>query len=554
MSVRSWCRLACLVVLAMVAASCSANSRDQFADQGGFVRVGSTEIVHSFNPWTSDDTLVLELESDIYPRLVQYDLRTMEFEPDFASSWSTSADGRTWTFHTHPDAAWSDGKPLTASDVAWTINTVIRLKHGAASLWAGAVAGAVSAKAVDPTTLTVTYTKATAGVLADLQQLPVLPEHVWASYAAGNGKALRGQTNTPSSGHPVVSGGPFTFVKYSYQEAALFQRNPHYYGTAPHVAGFGVELFSSDDALVAAMRAGEIDGTTGTPSIPPTDIRPLRDAHLDIIGRPSLSYSDIIINTNPKKVGHRELLNPAVREALEYATDRASIIKIAYLGYATPGSSIVPPASGKWYDPSVKPLPFDIAKANALLDQAGYARGSDGIRVADGHQMAYTMLISEDNGGEGLRTGQILAADYAKIGIRLTPEQTDDDTLNDALTHDHYRTFDLGMWGWDTLVDPTYILDAMTCSQWYDNSDSGYCKATYDQLYHQQLTQTNVKDRLATVYRMQRMVADDRPYIVTNYVKSMEAWSSRFSDVVEGPDGWFSAFSASPQLAIRLTP
>jgi peptide/nickel transport system substrate-binding protein len=546
-----WRRRACLVALALAATSCTANSSHQFEDQGGFVRVGSTEIVHSFNPWTSDDTLVLSLESDIYPRLVQYDLQSMEFAPDFASRWSTSADGRTWTFHTRADAQWSDGKPLTAADVAWTINTVIRLKHGAASLWAGAVAGAVGARAVSPTEVTVTYTKATAGVLADLQQLPVLPEHVWATLAAGDGKSLRGVTNTPTSDHPIVSGGPFTFVKYTYDEAALFERNPHYYGQAPHIAGFGIELFSSDDALVAAMRAGEIDAATGTPSIPPTDIRPLRDAHLRIIGRPSLSYSDIILNTNPKKTGHRELLNPAVRKALEYATDRASIIKIAFLGYATPGSSIVPPASGKWYDTSVKPLPFDIAKANALLDQAGYARGSDGIRIADGHPMAYTMLISEDNGGEGLRTGQILAADYAKIGVKLTPQQTDDDTLNDALIHDHYRSFDLAMWGWDPLVDPTYILDAMTCSQWYDNSDSGYCNPTYEKLYHQQLVETNVRARRAIVDRMQQMVFNDRPYIVTDYVKSMEAWSSKWADVMEGPDGWFSSFSAEPQLTIR---
>jgi peptide/nickel transport system substrate-binding protein len=165
--------------------------------------------------------------------------------------------------------------------------------------------------------------------------------------------------------------------------------------------------------------------------------------------------------------------------------------------------------------------------------------------------MAYTMLISEDNGGEGLRTGEILAADYAKIGIKLTPEQTDDDTLNSALTHDHYRTFDLAMWGWDTLVDPSYILDAMTCSQWYDNSDSGYCNPVYEKLYHQQLVETNAAKRLAIVHRMQRMVFDDRPYIVTNYMKSMEAWSSRWKDVVEGPDGWFSSFSAEPQLTIR---
>jgi peptide/nickel transport system substrate-binding protein len=546
--------LACVVALVWLAcAACSSGGSDNSDADGGFVKVGSTEIVHSLNPWTSDDTLWLELESDIYPRLVQYDLNTMEIKPDFATSWKTSDHGRTWTFKTTPGAQWSDGTPLTAKDVAWTLQTMIRLRSGAAALWAGAVAGATSARATDDNTVVVRYQHPTAGVLAGLQQIPVLPEHVWSKYAAGAGKALKGVPNTPQDGKPIVSGGPFTFVKYTYKQSLLFQRNSHYYGTAPHISGFGVELFASDDALVAALRANEIDAGTGTPSIPPTDIAPLQKAGLHIIGRPAMSYHDIILNTNPQKVDHRELLNPDVRKALEYATDRQSIIKIAYLGYATPGSSIVPPASGKWYDTSVQPLPYDPAKANQLLDAAGYKRGSDGIRVADGHPMAYTMLISEDNGGEGLRTGQILAADYAKIGIKLTPQQTDDDTLNSDLIADHYRKFDMAMWGWDTLVDPTYILDAMTCSQWYNNSDSGYCNATYDALYKKQLQETNVKARLATVDRMQQMVFDDRPYIVVAYIKSMEAWSNKWDDVIEGPSGWFSDLSAEPQLSIKLS-
>jgi peptide/nickel transport system substrate-binding protein len=520
---------------------------------GGFLRIGTIGSVDSLNPWITEDTLTYDIIANIYPRLIQYNLKTLDFEAAFASSWQLSNHGRTWTFTTQPNAEWSDGKPLTAADAAWTISTMVRLRKGAAADWASAVQGVVSATAPTPTTVVVTYRKPSGDALANLSQLPILPEHVWAAAAAGNGKALRAASGIPSSAHPVVSGGPFNFVKYSYNQVFVLARNPHYWGTPAHIAGFGVELFANDDALVEAMRSGEIDAAIGNPNLPPTDIRPLRKSGSRIIAEPAVAFNDLIINTNPKKTSHRELLNPNVRKAFEYATDRATIDRIAYLGYARAAQSIVPPATGKWYDPAVKPLPFSIAKANALLNNAGYKIGSGGVRIADGHPMAYTVYLSQDNGGEGVRTGEIMTTDFAKIGVKLTFQYTDDDALNSDITGDHYRKFDLAMWGWDTLLDPTYILDAMTCSQWYDNSDSGYCNPVYDRLYKKQSATTNVAKRRKIVYRMQRIVANARPYIVLQDLDVLEAWNPRWTDIVESPDGWFNSFSTDGQTSLQLS-
>jgi peptide/nickel transport system substrate-binding protein len=521
---------------------------------GGFLRIGTIAVINSMNPWITDDQLALDTQSDMYPRLIQYNLKTLDFEPDFASKWTLTDHGLKYTFTTRAKAEWSDGTPLTAADAAWTIATMVRLRGGAAALWASAVAGVVSAVAPNPTTVVVTFRKPAGDALANLEQIPILPQHVWAPYAVGKGKALKGVANVPTSGHPVVSGGPFMFVKYTYDEAIVFARNPHYYGPPAHIAGFGVELFSNDDALVAAMRAGEIDAATGDPNLPPTDVRPLKSGGFRIIALPAVAYNDLIINTNPKMTNHRELLNPNVRKAFEYATDRQTIDNVAYLGYAQAAQSIVPSASGKWYDPAVKPLPYSIADANALLNAAGYKMGPGGVRIADGHPMSYTVYLSEDNGGEGVRTGEIMTNDFAKIGVKLSFQLTDDDALNSDLTADHYRKFDLGMWGWDTFIDPTYILDAMTCSQWYDNSDSGYCNPTYDKLFKEQASTTNVAKRRAIVYRMQRIVANARPYIVLQDLDVLEAWRPRWTDIVESPDGWFNQFSSDGQTSVRLAP
>jgi peptide/nickel transport system substrate-binding protein len=516
-----------------------------------FLRVGTIAALNSLNPWITFDQLSLDLQSDIYPRLVQYNLHTLDFEPDFATRWTLSADGRTLTFFTRPHAEWSDGKPLTAQDAAWTINTMVRLQNGSAAMWASTVSDVTRATATNPTTLTVYYRSVVADPLANLEQIPILPEHIWGPLAVGHGKALRTASNQPTPAHPVVSGGPFTLVKYTYQQALVLERNPRYYGPPAHLSGFGIELFSNDDALVAAMRAHQVDVATGDPNLPATDARPLRTAGLKIVAVPSVAYSDLIINTNPAKTGHRELLNPLVREAFEYATDRATIDKIAYLGYAQPGGSIVPPATGNWSDPAIHPLPFSLTKANQLLNQAGYRRGPGGIRVADGHPMSYTVLLSTDNGPEGMSTGQIMTADFAKIGVTLNFQPTSDNALNSAIYANHYRNFDLAMWGWDTFIDPDYILDVLTCSQWYNNSDSGYCNHDYDRLYAEQTAMTNPAKRLQLVNQMQRMIFNARPYIILNYDSVLEGWSPGWCDVTVSPDGWMTQLSSVGQTSIR---
>jgi peptide/nickel transport system substrate-binding protein len=520
---------------------------------GGFLRIGTIAVINSLNPWITVDQLSLDIQSDIYPRLIQYNLQTLDFEPAFASRWQLSNQGRTWTFTTRPGARWSDGRPLTAQDAAWTIETMVRLQNGAAAAWASAVAGVSSARATSPTTLVVNYSSPAGDALANLEQIPVLPEHVWARYSEGKGQALTTVPNAPLPDHPVVSGGPFVFVKYSYEQVLVFARNPRYYGKPAHIAGFGIELFSNDDALVAAMRAGEVDVATGDPNLPPTDVRPLREDGMTIVARPAVAFNDLIISTNPKKTGHRELLNPLVREAFEYATDRQTIDRIAFLGFAQAGASIIPPASGKWWDPAIRPLPFDLAKANQLLNQAGYRPGPGGIRIADGHQMAYTVYLSQDNGGEGIRTGEIMTSDFARIGVKLMFQPTDDNALNSDITGDHYRKFDMAMWGWDTFIDPTYMLDAMTCAQWYGNSDSGYCNKRYDQLYAQQAATTNRAARIKIVREMQQIVFDARPYIVLQYLDVLEAWNPLWTDIAESPDGWFNQLSSDGQTSIRLS-
>jgi peptide/nickel transport system substrate-binding protein len=538
----------CALLVGALGTACT--SSGSATGSKAILRIGTTGTIESLNPFVTDDTLTFDFFQAMYPFLVQYNLATAKLVPDLATSWQTTQGGKRVTFALVKGAHWSDGKPLGAADVAWTLNLMIKFKNGPSAAWAGTVAHITKVVAVNATTVQVNYNKAVSDGLAQLASIPVLPKQFWGKYATGNGKALTQVENAPTGGKPMVGGGPFVFLRYDKDQAAIFEKNPRYFGQKPHIAGFGVQFFGNDDAEVAALKGNDIDLAMGNPSLPPTDVRPIKEDGLRIYTGPSVSFDDLIINTNSKKTSHRELLNPKVREALEYATNRAQINKTVLLGYATSGASIIPPSTGVWHDPAVKPLPYDIAKANQLLDAAGDKRGSGGIRVADGHQMAYTVLVSPDVAG-GLRMAQLIAQSYAKVGVKLTVKQIDDDALEDALTQNHYRDFDMAMWGWDTEYDPDYMLDAMTCQQYGDNNDSGYCNKQYDAMYAAQGVATNMAQRLKIVYAMQNKVANDRPYIVLHYLDVLEGWSRAWTTVKEGPTGFLSSFTPQSLLEVR---
>jgi peptide/nickel transport system substrate-binding protein len=518
---------AAAVVVVLAAAACGGSSSSGGAvKEGGVFRLGSNSTIDSLNPFVAFNTDAYSTFEYIYPMLVQYNPK-LQFVPDFARSWQHSPDGITWTFHTQPNAKWSDGKPLTAADAAWTYNTIIKYQNGPTANSAGVVAHMKSATAPDATTVVLTYKRPVANVLSQVQQVPILPEHVWAKYATGNGKALTRFSNSA----PIVSGGPFILDKYTPKQIALFKRNPSFYGPKPHIDGLGLQFFATTDAMITALKSNQLDGVEVP--VPPTSVATLKAAHFVVRSTPSYSFDDFIINSNPQQdPSHKELLNPLLRQAFDAAINRQAIIKTSLLGYGEPGSSILGPAIGHWYDPAIKPTPFDLAKANQLLDQAGYKMGPNGLRVANGHPMSYTVIVPDSMANSyQQRSFQIMQGDFKKIGVKLTEKTLDDSAAYDAILANHYRNFELSLWDWGVLPDPDFMLSVLTCVSWNVWNDTGYCNKTYDSLYHAQSAAISPAKRQQIIYQMQQMVANERMYLVIDYPDSIEAHSPAWTDL-----------------------
>jgi peptide/nickel transport system substrate-binding protein len=527
----------------LVAAACGGGSGGSGSSvkDGGVFRLGSPSSIDSLNPFVAFQADPYSAFAYIYPELVQYNPK-LQFVPDFARSWSEGPDGLTWTFHTQPGAKWSDGKPLTATDAAWTYSTILKFQAGATANSAGYVAHMKSATAPNATTLVLTYKRPVANVLSQVEQVPILPEHIWAKYATGNGKALMRFSNNA----PIVSGGPFILTKYTPKQIALFKRNPLFYGPKPHIDGFGLQFFQDTDAMITALKSGQLDGVEVP--VPPTSVATLKAAHFVVTSSPGDEFDDFIINSNPQQdASHKELLNPLLRQAFDDAIDRQAIVKTSLLGYGQPGSSIIPPATGHWYDPAIKPATFSLAKAARLLDQAGYKMGSGGVRMADGHPMSYTVIMPTDiQNTYGQRSFQIIQGDFRKIGVQLNVKILDDSAAYDAIKANHYRDFEISMWDWYPLTDPDFMLSVLTCGSWNVWNDTGYCSKAYDGLYAAQSAATSPAKRQQIVYQMQQMAATAKMYLVLDFADSIEAHSAAWTDLPLIAGSSFNSMSKIP--------
>ena len=535
-----------LTIIGLALAVCvfAAAASGSSTKSGGTFRVGTASGIDSLNPFVAFNQDAYSTFFYIYPVLVQYD-KNLHYVPFFARSWHASNGGKTWTFNTVPNAKWTDGQPLTAEDAAWSINTAIRYqKTGTANL-AGLIAHITRADAPNATTLVVHYKQAAGNVLGQFEQFFILPKHIWSQHLGHNGTDLKTFPNNA----PVVGSGPFKLVKYQKNQIALFQRNDSYWGTKPQIDVFGLQQYSNDDAMVSALKAHDLDALETVPS---TAIKTLKNAGFTVEDSPGLEESDFIINSNPKKKHHRELLNLKVKEAFDHAIDRAKIVSVVDLGRAKPASSIIPAPTGAWNNPNVKPASFDLALANKLLDGVGFKRGSGGIRVANGQKMSYDVVTPTDVQSIP-RTFQIIQADFAKIGVQLRQKALDSTAAFDLMSGPNgtYQGFDLAMWDWTALADPDFMLSVVTCGQYGGWSDSGFCDKRYDAMYSQQQLTPNQAKRRAVVWRMQAYLAQQRPYLWLANSDSVSAVAPNWTGFTNTPQGPFNELSIASLTTVH---
>ena len=535
------------------------------AGGSGILRIGTTSYIDSFNPWNYIEGQGLNAMIMVYPLLLQVDYSKQEgyyITGDWAKSWKASGGGRVWTYKLRPNTKWSDGRPMTADDAAWTINTTLKYAEGATAVQATSLNHAKRASAPNATTLVVRYKAPVGNALWLIAGMPILPRHVWEPYEKKEkgGKALK--TFRPEGKLPMVTGGAYTIKSYEKKGTTVFIPDPNFYGPKSNSDAVALTYYTNSDSMIAAMRQGGLDWIDQVPFNAVNAVK--KSKGVQVNEWPGGEITNITWNSNARKLKNRELLDPQVKKALSMCVDRNKMIQVVFSGYATKVESLVGHIS-PLENPNLGPTRYDCGAANKALDKLGYKRGSGGIRVApatsgkyaqDAHPMQYEIITPTSTDFNVNRMFEIVKEGWAKLGVKATQHVGGDSTATYALETDAkcdaaknigYSKFDIAMWDWIAGPEADFQLSVVTKGQWCSWSDTGWDSPAYDKLYEQQGVTVDPAKRRAIVYKMQKMVYDAFVYTqLTNHV-ALDATSTKWTNFKNPLSAFSKTYYTSPR-------
>lgn len=539
-TVRTWTAVLAVIVLAaaLAAAACGGDGggsgggaasgpASPSADQPLF-RLGSVNDPYdSLNPFNARFSSSFTALTLMYPNLIEFS-SALEAIPDLADSWETSADGTTWTFKLHPGAVWTDGEPITAADVVFTIDTVMKFKDDAGAYLNTFIPVVKSATAVDDTTLQLTLTSPSATLLSDIYMLPILPEHVWAPFAVGDGSTLKTPTNDPAKDDVVVA-GPFIVEKLDVKGTSIYKRVDTFYGTKPLVTGYGFQLFTNADAAVQALKTDQLDAAYFLPASSAAAFE--EGSGFTVEGFGALPWF-LAPNCSRNYTAHPEMQDPQVREAFSLAVERQPLIDSVNRGFAAAGGWPLLDAYVPQYLSQPMTVPAqDVAAANQILDDLGYAKGGDGIRVADGVKMSYDILVYAPFRATDGRTAELVREDLKAIGVDTRPKLLDDPYT--AMWGNDYTDYAFLLTGWGVSPDPAGMLILSTSALLGSSSPTGFSDPTYDKLYDEQAAEVDPEKRKALIDEMAGILQDQQVYIPLYSGEIVTAWNEKWTGVQE---------------------
>lgn len=348
----------------------------------GHLRIGVLRDVDNINPLLSTQAASSDIAQLVFSGLIRYDDRG-EAIPDAAEAVPTrrnggiSADGKTITYHLRRNVVFSDGQPLTANDVVFTWRAVLNPANNVPNHFPYDLAQSVVAK--DRFTVVAHLREPNAAFVAFFMrcgtQGAILPEHLLG--------AKHDLNQDPYNRQPVGS-GPFVVTSYQPGSSIELARNPRWWGAKkPALDRISYRFIPNENSLLVALRTHEIDFYFAAPEQQYRELQALGGVHVS--AQPFMSYEAVVFNTRRAPFD-----DVRVRRAAAAAIDWDALARNVYLAVDLPGVTDVFPRS--WaFDPSVKPYPYDLARARAFLDAAGWHPGSDGIRTRNGQRLTVTM-------------------------------------------------------------------------------------------------------------------------------------------------------------------
>ncbi|GAB3552714.1 ABC transporter substrate-binding protein [Actinopolyspora lacussalsi] len=526
---------------------------------GVTLRVGIQQEFDSLNPFLGFSLASTDVFRLIYPTLTTYSAEDFSVVPELATDWKSSEDKLTWTFHIRQGVNWSDGRPVTAHDVAYTFKRMMN-DPAAATANGNYVDNFSSVSAPDDRTVVI-RTESPQATMRSIAA-PIVPRHVWSR--------IDNVAEFANQRMPVVGSGPFVATEYRPQQYLTLRANEDFWRGAPTIDRLRFVNFENSDAAVQALRKGDIDVVR---DLTPTQFDALRgtdDIHR-VRGK-GRRFFEIVLNPgaansagDPIGTGHPALRDARVRRAIDRAIDRERLVERVLGGYGTVGAGYLPPIFEDYYwtPPPETRRPFSIEAANRALNEAGYPRGPDGVRRGpSGRALDFEFVLHGDSPTDAL-VGKFVKEWLSRLGIRVRPQPVSDNQVNQRTTA---GDFDMVVSGWSVNPDPDYVLRLQTCGARPKPGggglpDSFLCDRRYDELYARQLAEFDHSKRVDLIREAQHRFHRMATGLILFYPNTLEAYrSDRFEGfesqpsedgVITAQQGYWGYYGARPTEQAR---
>ena len=496
-----------VIALAIAAAGCGGSATPAGVSSSGSgsgasastLVIANAVKVDTLDPEANSVNESIWLDQNLYSRLLQPNATGTALLPDLATSWTIAPNGLTYTFHLRPDAKFSNGSPVTANDVVFSINRSRAFAGG----WGFLLTAVKTITAPDAHTVVITLSQPHAPLLADLAMYAysVIPE----SLVKAQGSSF--------FQHPVGS-GPFMVTSYNPDSEVDLARNPHFYGTKPKISKVRVLIVPDDNTRVLMLESKKADVIENPPGNLVEQIDKTPGLSVQLYPSTRVDIIQLDQHFTPFK-------NVLVRQALNYAINRQAIVQLAYQGHATPGASFMP-YKMKFFDSGIAPYPYDPAKAKQLLAKAGYPHGFS----------AFLITVSGDVAGQA--EAIVLKSELAAVGININIQAYE---LLTAYNKEDGGHSEFGERYWtNDIIDPDEVATfGADCQGGANAFNSYWCDSQVNNLVTQARGELNDSTRQQMYDQIQQIVYQQSPFIVVDY-----------SPYRYGVGDWVHGFHATP--------
>ncbi len=502
---RTWWILISALLIGVIVTGPSAWAASQ-PQSGGTLVYGAGADPDSLDPANTDSNPGEAVGRMMNNFLVRFDAK-LNLLPDLATKWTQSKDGLTWTFTLRKGVKFHDGTPFNAEVVKYNFERFLGPeKPLKASLHTPIIK---SVEVVDEFTVKFNLKVPFAFFLNNLAH----------SATAMVSPAAHKKWGKDLTLHPVGT-GPFKFVEWVRGDRVVLERNDEYYEGKPRLDKIIIRTVREDSARVLGLEAGDYDLIV---RIPPEEVgRLMREGRVRIYAEQSNRALRIGINASKKPLD-----DVRVRQALNYAVDKESIVKNIYQGLGAVIPTMVGPLN-TGYAP-VKGYSFDPAKAKKLLAEAGHPNG-----------FKTTLWTPKGRYLKDFELAQAVQQQLAAVGVEARLESFEWGAYLSLLRRPKDESkHDLYLIGWSPSTGEARwgIYPITACSQWRPSgsNDSFYCNKQVDDMIDKAVAATNLKERDAFLRKAQELVVQDPSSIYLLATKETVGMSLKLHGVINSP-------------------